>query len=369
MGDRRTFLGNATAAAVVAKISSFSSFGFAMQAPEAIDPTLSDREKAGLRGPVKNVEDKIVGKYPTETEYSPDGRFLALRTPTSDGSQLIKTWIYDTDDRLAKITCGKMGEPADNESLYTYDETGRLLAISNHPRKGGRMDIQYDLQGRKTTIQTFDFEALRRAKNVIMTGCRVGGAVNFSFGVPVRGKIIGIYNDPQQQTESQIRDAEDRVVGRVVCSYDANGRMIEGKRIQENPAMIRAKEQAEPTAEALEATNQQMKSMPSDWRSYSYDTEGRVIEMRERKRTSSLDRITRTSYNEHGDKSATVEIIEVGEASPDRDQFLSREREIRFTYEYDNQGNWTQRTMNLLVNPSSGPSEATVIYQCKLTYY
>jgi hypothetical protein len=85
MSDRRTFLGNAAAAAVMAKMSSFSPFGFAVQGQEAIDSTMSDREKAGLRGPVKTNVEGIVGKYPTETEYSPDGRSLVLRTPTSDG--------------------------------------------------------------------------------------------------------------------------------------------------------------------------------------------------------------------------------------------------------------------------------------------
>src|SRR5260370_22095355 len=87
-------------------------------------------------------------------------------------------------------------------------------------------------------------------------------------------------------TESQIRDAEDRVVTRFVRSYDANGRMIEEKRIRENPAMIRAKEQPEPTAEALEATNQQIKTMPRDWISYAYETASLVSEQRERNRNS-----------------------------------------------------------------------------------
>jgi hypothetical protein len=55
MSDRRTFLGNAAAAAVIAKISPLRSFGFTSDGPETIHPTMSDREKAGLRGPVSST--------------------------------------------------------------------------------------------------------------------------------------------------------------------------------------------------------------------------------------------------------------------------------------------------------------------------
>jgi YD repeat-containing protein len=122
MSDRGTFLGNAAAAAM-AKMSSFSSFGFAAKGQEVADPTLSDREKAGLRGPVKNVEEKF-SQYSTGTEYSPDGRSLSWRITPSTGAQSIKTWTYDADGRLAKIT---RGGPANFESLYAYDETSARL--------------------------------------------------------------------------------------------------------------------------------------------------------------------------------------------------------------------------------------------------
>jgi hypothetical protein len=51
MSGRRTFLGNSAAAVVMTKISSLRSFGFTTEGSETINPTMSDREKAGLRGP------------------------------------------------------------------------------------------------------------------------------------------------------------------------------------------------------------------------------------------------------------------------------------------------------------------------------
>jgi hypothetical protein len=122
MSGRRTFLGNAAAAAVITKISSLRSFGFETEGQEKINRRISDREEAGLRGPVKTcVEERTEPpdgtKYSTTTEYSPDGRLLTTQHTGSDGTEWIKTQSYDADGRLTKTSWGKVGEPGD-ESLY-----------------------------------------------------------------------------------------------------------------------------------------------------------------------------------------------------------------------------------------------------------
>lgn len=96
---------------------------------------MSDREKAELRGPVaicvQEVDRGDGRKSSTTTEYSLDGKLLATRTSHPDGSEWIITQTYDADGRLVKIISGKMGEPS-AESLYAYDEGGRLLTITNY---------------------------------------------------------------------------------------------------------------------------------------------------------------------------------------------------------------------------------------------
>lgn len=52
---------------------------------------MSDREKAGLRGPVKTSQQEIIyptGKYLNSTEYSTDGQVLTIRTTQADGSEV-----------------------------------------------------------------------------------------------------------------------------------------------------------------------------------------------------------------------------------------------------------------------------------------
>jgi len=85
---------------------------------------MSDREKAGLHGPVRTcVEETILpdGKsYLTAREYGPDGRTLAARSSNSDGTEWIVTRTYEADGPLTKIVSGNSRESG-LESVYTYD--------------------------------------------------------------------------------------------------------------------------------------------------------------------------------------------------------------------------------------------------------
>jgi hypothetical protein len=397
MSGRRTFLGNAAAAAVITKISSLKSFGFETEDSETINPTISDRDTAGLRGPVKTCIEETTGprddrKYSTTTEYSPDGRLLTTRNANSDGSEWVSTHTYDVNGRLEKTVSGKIGEPGD-ESLYAYDGTGRLLSISSRLEKSGRIDFQYDEQGHKTGIQSFDPETLKRAQKTAFAGSARDVALA-GGGVPEGGKIITTYNENDQPTEVQIRDGQGHIVTRIVCSYDANGRLVGEEPVLENPALMFADKfgsegRPQPTAAQLEAMNKAMKQMMGGRNgmgtSCSYDAQGRVTETRVR--NFMFDKVTTTSYSEHGDKSVEVDattdnssfpfgaafsVDESGTIIPDNrgappklpDLFFD-ETKVSYAYEYDSYGNWTQRT----VNRSSKQGEVSSIYHRTLTYY
>ena len=117
--------------------------------------------------------------------------------------------------------------------------------------------------------------------------------------------------------------------------------------------------------------------------SYAYDARGRVTQMRNC--NFAVDRVTTTTYNEHGDKSeerSTVtgnkavpigtaySIDENGNLIPDKRNTeltespdLSGEEEVRYAYQYDSCGNWTQLTVNHSFSPD------TYVCHRKLTYY
>lgn len=356
---------------------------------------MSDREKAGLRGPVRTcVEETIVSdgsKYLTTTEYSSDGRLLALRNTYSDGSEWVTTQTYDADGHLAKTISGKMGEP-NAETLYAYDEAGRLLTTTNSPEKGGRIDFHYDEQGRKTSIRRFDQKTLERAQNAA-SALSPWDTAESGIGIPAGGKITTIYDENDQPTEKQIRDAEEHIVSRIVRTYDANGRLVEEKPIWENPISIMLdklpdKERAQLGPEQIEQMNKAMGAVLGGKKqagtTYTYDAQNRITKIHER--NSFFEKTTTTLYNDHGDKTeerttlrensvipmgVTYSIDENGArvatkpaAEVPASTGVPEDYEIHFTYQYDNYGNWILQT----VNYSSVLDRPTNVHR-KLTYY
>lgn len=398
MGSRRTFLGNAAAAAVITKISSLRSFRFATESSETIRPTISDREKAGLRGPVRTCVEETgalpSSKFSTTTKYSPDGRLLTSRNANPDGSGWVRALTYDDDGRLAKTVSGKIGEPGD-ESVYAYDGIGRLQNITNYPAKGGRIDFQYDERGNKTTVQIFDPETLKRTQSSEFGGISPWDiAAGFGGGVPVSGSIMTIYNNNDQPTEAQLRDSQGRIVTRIVRTYDVNGQLVEEKPVLENPALMFVgtsgiEGQPQPSTAQLEGVNKAMRVMMggrnATGTSYGYDDQGRVTEMRVR--SFMFEKVTTTNYNEHGDKSSEVDVtsdnsnfpfgtaVSVDEsgtiipdsrgAAPKLPDLFFDETKVSYDYQYDSYGNWTEQT----VNRSSKLGQASSICHRELTYY
>jgi YD repeat-containing protein len=357
---------------------------------------VSDRQKAGLRGPARTcIEEYNLPdgkKYWTTTEYSPDGTLLTTRTRDPDGSEWLTTRTYHADGRLAKVVSGKLGEPG-SETVYAYNEAGRLLAISNNGGEGGRTDFHYDEQGHKTSIQNFDPKVLERAQNSMFSGSPWDAAIVAGIGVPLGGNATTIYDENDQPTEVQIRDAAGRPVSRFVRKYDANGQISEEKPFLENPALMfldrfPAEERAKLNPAEINAFSNSVRTLlggqvPAGT-SFSYDPQGRVWKTSERNMI--FEKTTTIIYNDQGDKAeerttftensviptgVPHSIDEHGALVPSQPAVepqvspLPQQSEVHYAYQYDSHGNWTQQTANEI---SSGAASSSVRNR-KLTYY
>src|SRR6266567_2290915 len=305
---------------------------------------VSDREKAGLRGPVRTcIEDNDLPdgrKYLTAWEYSPEGRLLATRTTDPGGSEWLTSRTYDTDGRLSKVVSGKLGEPG-SEMVYAYNEAGRLLRVTNGGGEGGRTDFHYDEQGHKTSIQNFDPKVLEGAQHSSFSGSPWDAAAASGIGVPLGGNITTVYDENDQPTEAQISALSNTM--RTVLGGQA-------------PAGT----------------------------SFSYDTQGRVSKTRERNMV--FEKTTTIIYNDHGDKAeerTTVSensviptgiphsIDERGVLVPSepavgpRASPVPEQSEVHYAYQYDSYGNWTQQT----ANDNSGSIALSSVRNRKLAYY
>ena len=104
---------------------------------------MTDRDKAGLRGPVKTVlnERSFSGAdgqqflMSTMTEYAPDGRILEQRIGNSAGSIWVTSYTYYADGRLLNTVSGKARSAADSQTTYLYDDARRLVGVDRRHRQ------------------------------------------------------------------------------------------------------------------------------------------------------------------------------------------------------------------------------------------
>ena len=176
--------------------------------------------------------------------------------------------------------------------------------------------------------------------------------------------------------------------------YDSNGQLIEEKPIWENPAALfldkmRAKQRGQVNPEDLKQLNVALVTMMSGngpQAQYTYDPQNRLTNLRERNLW--FGKNTRITYNERGDKAeertnvTENSVIPIGvpdrmneeghlvpgnptaepPASPDLPYHSSV---IRYAYQYDSYGNWTQQIASDLTHAD----QPSTVRNRKLTYY
>jgi len=324
---------------------------------------LSDREQAGLRGPVRFcVEEQESGAL--TTEYDVDGRMIA----TMRGSQQVSTRKYDNHGYLLEETEGKEGATysyddegkllhvaSHNESSskvynYSYDDNARLTSIANATDASDRVDLVYDSQGGRTlTAKTRIEKFPGSAKIPPDTIPGVASVRQLSFFL-LQGLLNGdgsskaVWNDHDQPTELQSYDARGQLVNRLILTYDSNGNMIEGKLVVENCCRCGPK----PWVDALSRSS-----------TYTYDSEGHVTEERNMMGKRIDSHVVR-SYNDHGDLASESTMRIYGNIVIDTN---------RFNYQYDSYGNWTQKTENTAFVSSDETHNSEAVTQRKLSYW
>ncbi len=170
-------------------------FAFAQQSPEA-RASLSDRDKAGLRGRVNTVVDET-----TTRTYTPDGRILEERTKNF-GSEWVTSYTYYSDGHLFKTASGNAGSTNISEIAYLYDEARRLVGL----KAGDKVQINYqhDDKGRKSVIESFDSPP----RGFVNPAYIPWENTDLGFTPSPGGTVTKLYNEQGVATGAQLRDAE-----------------------------------------------------------------------------------------------------------------------------------------------------------------
>jgi YD repeat-containing protein len=347
--------------------------------------SMSDRDKAGLRGLVKTVLDEqsfsgADGQQfltSTTTEYASDGRILERRIGNSDGSIWVTSFTYYADGRLLKTVSGTAGSAADSQTTYLYDDARRLVGVESG--NDDKTTYKYDEKGRKSIIENYASRSLTpNAANVPhWEGTDLG------FVPSPGGSLTTSYNEQGVATGAELRDAVGALLGHIVRRFDAQGRIVAEEQAADAPQVNLSEEfQSNLNPEQIRSFGALMAGMQNSVISYSYDAQGRVTE---RHRSGGVfgEQVTVTTYNDHGDKASEHEtmvmrsdtgpwklteagaFVPTGKPNPPQPP---SSYETQYTYQYDKDGNWTEQTIVSRSQPDEAFRPANVIRR-KLGYF
>lgn len=243
-----------------------------------------DRERAGLRGPVRAVSEDS-----SKSEYDPAGRLLSerwLANPDSGSPNSISTRTRTFDDSGRLLTDAvRVGVASPLEKVYVYDAKGRLLGIEG---SGDRTSFQYDAQGGKTEIrdvlqQTDDREVAATDIDVLFAD--ITGELELAYaGAWNASRIKTIYDEHDEPAETQALDVDGTILTRMIRTYDEQQRIIAIRTIVEDPiSQVRGKDMADMIARSgisLDALRSQIRKafgamIGESGRTYTYDAQGR----------------------------------------------------------------------------------------------
>jgi YD repeat-containing protein len=353
---------------------------------------MSDREQRNLRGPLKSCTEEQTfpgwtdaeGKTHPEVhlestwEYDIAGHLMNTRSRNSDGSQWVTRYAYDPSARLLRTTSGVEGQVS-KETNYSYVELGRLQKISGGSGTEEPIIFRYDDQGRKSKIEISrpadyrpgiaeggsPFEATDRAPNL------AGG-----------GSATTTYDENDRATEVQVRDASGELVKRAIRTYDEEGHVLEEQQILDNPETMFPAEVfariAEQSGTSPDLLRQELRAKLTELMagqcgpysvSYAYDSRGRT-NLTNRRIFNHADEIE-TAYNEHGELASEItrRTLLVGESDPTTPApGPTPHSEARYSYKYDDRGNWIEQSISYRSSPDAAFQSSTVIKRA-LTYY
>lgn len=358
----------------------------------------SDREKAGLRGPVRSVvhertyapvtsaDGSISPELSTwmKTVYDRKGRTSAVWGRNSSryhglGNDLYVTlYAYTDAGQLQRKTLETNGD-RQSEISYRYDDRCRLQSITNSKDPDNPIAFHYDANGLKakiTVAKPSDNPEGGNGSAVSYSPSYLFGTETGAVGLPGGSTSITLYDDLDRPVEVQTRNAAGEVVYRTLREYDAQGNVLAEKQTMDDvlriiPAAQQKQILADGDVSAKELRDQitQMLGDGSEMGStrFTYDEQDREV-LRIDKSLGRIDQRVQTSYNEHGDVAKeTWQVTTTG--MPDAESNGTSTSERVYTYEYDIYGNWIVKKTSSRTLPDSNLKDTGDIERRTIDYY
>jgi hypothetical protein len=161
---------------------------------------LSDRERAGLRGPVKTCSDLIGGNIESvNTEYGRDGRLLGYR---------VRVRVHGGPFGVG--VAGFSGSP--DVTYEFYDEQSKKTRVQRVPARPDVSDeFHYDEEGKKTRVRTVSPRS-NQLGFTVMLDSKMFEVTEEGGSLCGGGSVATRYNNDDQPIESLVRDAHGELL-------------------------------------------------------------------------------------------------------------------------------------------------------------
>jgi YD repeat-containing protein len=320
---------------------------------------MTDREKAGLRGPVQRVvsasfradwQTKVMPEKPfsrDETVYLPDGRLLTTVYFNPEGSNWRTTNTYDADGRILEVRSSSGHE--EQISRHSYDRQGRLARVTQTKGNAAESTVetyQYAPDGAKTRIRYIPPEAYGPNMGVDL---RIEDS---ELSIPAQGAatLTTIYDRRGFPAEALAHGAQHELIARAIYVCDVQGRIVEEKMEPgHEPASGIADQFPEEVRELM------VRVVASHFMHQrvicKYDDAGNRIEVKRDMGPLGSD-TRRTHYDGHGNKileesesvsRGGMDFDMNGNEVPQTAKTNEARGSVRFDYKYDDRGNWTEQ--------------------------
>jgi len=321
-----------------------------------------DRQKYGLRGPVKKVlieaaqfeehDGQIAEKpwYSYKYTFNSDGLLTEQVNRDLAGTEWRTVYQYSDSGNLLSMETFDPSGTLNSELRYIYDANDRLAA-EQHVTRDGKVTVPttyiYDDPGGKLKIQELDLGEYADA----MIGIE---GTNTSIRASDASRVESRYDDRGGVVEVRVFNPNGAIVSRVEITRDERGNPLEETQYVGDVSFDPCASDSCSTEQMAALTEEQKAEFAAEIarlfspgtamskHKHTYNTEGRLIESNLTMMGMEVSRQT-FAYDERGNKSEEVSYIENG-----------TESKVVFAREYDEYGNWTRE---LVSNASTWDAE------------
>ena len=337
---------------------------------------MSDLARWELRGPVRTLRTQFAEWNPETRDWWPlknrfvatfraDGQLSEIEHHNPDGSVPREVRLYDDAGRLTEDQWWS-NDVLTRRVVHTYDGVGRSASAETVDADGTKHEIErseYGEGGRKTKVVFLPVPETSGAT------CSTGSCgtmygvegTDVAYSAPGATTSTTTYDQHERPSEVTFHDANDGLVSRVVFSRDQDGRVLSERMEFAGPGGLLgpafdANVPADERASMIELLKTVFDDQTFSLARYAYDEKGRRIETIRRMGKLSEERVT-VCYDDFDNPLEEVRSDVSREMRMDDGVVKTEERpshvqHVRFEYQYDAHGNWTERTVWQRMEPN-----------------